>query len=169
LGAELDELASLLSGLMPGFADDQRIPTREGLLRARTEWERVHGKMIALQEELDWEVYHAYGLIPDEDAAQLIADPAIVPEIKLGERAFEIALGRRMREEDFQTEWFARHRSRPITEVPAHALESYLSGQLETLGLTEQALASWTAPPVRRGRPPKKRPSGVRSTRTDRW
>lgn len=125
LGAELDELAGLLGGLLPGSADDQRVPTREGLVRARTEWECMHGKMIALQEELDWDVYHAYGLITDEEAAQLIADPAIVPAIELGERAFEIVLGRRMLEEGFRTEWFTRHRSTPITEIPAHWPDEY--------------------------------------------
>ena len=52
--------------------------------------------MIALQEELDWDVYHRYGLLTDEQAAELIAAPASVPNLKLGQRAFEIVLARRV-------------------------------------------------------------------------
>ena len=57
---------------------------------------RIRGRMIALQEELDWEVYRLYGLLDDAEAAELIAKPESVPELKLGERAFEIVLARRM-------------------------------------------------------------------------
>ena len=38
----------------------------------------------------------------------------------LGERAFEIALARRIAEGDENTTWFERHGSTPITELPAH-------------------------------------------------
>ena len=45
--------------------------------------------MIALQEELDWDVYSLYGLLTDtrSDCADLQR-----PELMLGERAFEIVL-----------------------------------------------------------------------------
>ena len=46
--------------------------------------------MIAVQEELDWEVYRLYGLI-DEDLTYGGDD---LPGLALGERAFEIALAR---------------------------------------------------------------------------
>jgi hypothetical protein len=72
--------------------------------------------MIALQEELDWQVYRLYGLL-DED---LTAPRDSVPELKLGERAFEIVLARRMATGAVETQWFARHGSTPITEMPAH-------------------------------------------------
>ena len=52
--------------------------------------------MIALQEELDWEVYRRYGLITDDEAAELRGSAGSVPDIRLGERAFEIVLARRM-------------------------------------------------------------------------
>lgn len=48
--------------------------------------------MIALQEELDWEVYALYGLT---DGPVATADP--VP-LALGQRAFEIALARKMKQ-----------------------------------------------------------------------
>ena len=44
--------------------------------------------MIAVQEELDWEVYRLYGLV-DEDLTYGADD---LPGLALGERAFEIAL-----------------------------------------------------------------------------
>ena len=46
-----------------------------------------------------------------------------VPEIELGQRAFEIVLARRMAAGEAQTSWFERHKdsgSKPITELPSH-------------------------------------------------
>ena len=34
---------------------------------------QIRGRMIALQEELDWDVYRRYGLLDDAEAAELIA------------------------------------------------------------------------------------------------
>ncbi|KJE22119.1 hypothetical protein FF36_03551 [Frankia torreyi] len=72
--------------------------------------------MIALQEELDWQVYRLYDLLADE----LTAPAEVVPELKLGERAFEIVLARRIAAGEAESEWFVRHRSTPITELPEH-------------------------------------------------
>ena len=47
------------------------------------------------------------------------------PGLKLGERAFEIALARQMAAGELQTAWFERHGSTPITEIPAHWPEAY--------------------------------------------
>ena len=74
------------------------VPTREGWIAARAEYGHIRGRMIALQEELDWDVYRRYGLLDDAEAAELIAEPVSVPELRLGERAFEIVLARRMAE-----------------------------------------------------------------------
>ena len=38
------------------------VPTRERLDVARVEHEHIRGRMIALQEELDWDVYQRYAL-----------------------------------------------------------------------------------------------------------
>ena len=73
--------------------------------------------MIAVQEELDWEVYRLYGLI-DEDLTYGADD---LPGLALGERAFEIALAKSGEE----TAWFERHESKPITEIPAHWPAAY--------------------------------------------
>ncbi len=82
--------------------------------------------MIALQEELDWDVYHRYGLISDAERAELVMpDTAAVPGIAFGERAFEIVLARKLAAGEVKTEWFARHGAIPITEIPAHWPEAY--------------------------------------------
>jgi hypothetical protein len=91
-------------------------PTRQRLATARQDWQTTRARMIALQEELDWQVYSLYGLLADE----LLAPAEAVPELKLGERAFEIVLARRMAAGEFDTEWFVRHGSTPITEIPDH-------------------------------------------------
>jgi hypothetical protein len=86
-------------------------------------------KLIAWQEELDWQVYEAYGLIEASDAVSLPegeAMDAIPPDgIQLGERAFEIVLARRMAADEAQTTWFTRHGSTPITEIPEHWPAAY--------------------------------------------
>lgn len=107
-GRELDALAQQLA-----------------VASAREDEERIRGRMISLQEELDWDVYRRYGLITGEQAAELIAPPEAVPELKLGERAFEIVMGRRMERGELETQWFARHRSVPITEIPKEWPEEY--------------------------------------------
>jgi hypothetical protein len=43
----------------------------------------------------------------------------------LGQRAFEIALARRAEGAATETQWFARHGSTPITEIPLHWPEAY--------------------------------------------
>ena len=114
-----------MSAVEPSAVCASGVPTRERLEAARVEHEHIRGRMIALQEELDWDVYRRYGLLDEAEAATLIADPAIVPELKLGERAFEIVLAQRMADGEIETQWFERHRSTPITEIPAHWPDAY--------------------------------------------
>ncbi len=77
--------------------------------------------MIALQEELDWQVYGLYGLLSEAETARVSASspqPETIPEVKLGERAFEIVLARKMQRGETETVWFERHGSMPVTEIP---------------------------------------------------
>jgi hypothetical protein len=87
-------------------------PTREQLDSARQRAAHHLARMIALQEELDWECYRLYGIL-DEDLT-LPADQ--IPNLALGERAFEIVMAREGRE----PVWFERHRSTPIRSLPEH-------------------------------------------------
>ena len=124
-GRELDALARQLSFVEPMAVCGEGVPTRERLDAARAEHERIRGRMIALQEELDWEVYRRYGLISEEEAGELVESGSSVPEIDLGLRAFEFVLARRMARGEVETQWFARHRSVPVTEIPGEWPESY--------------------------------------------
>jgi hypothetical protein len=102
------------------------LPTAERLAEARSRAEAILGRMIALQEELDWQCYSLFGLL---DAADTVAghpeDWTRAPDLTLGQRAFEIVLARRMAAGEVQTAWFERHGSTPITETPEHWPEEY--------------------------------------------
>ena len=78
-------------------------------------------RMIALQEELDWECYGLYGVISEDcrfaDEAGEQCEP---PPLSLGERAFEIVMARQMATGELETTWFARHGSTPISDLPEH-------------------------------------------------
>ncbi|SCL20091.1 BREX-2 system adenine-specific DNA-methyltransferase PglX [Micromonospora inyonensis] len=113
----LDSLAQQLASLTPAAV--AAVPGRERMNLVCVDYHSTRAQMIAVQEELDWEVYRLYGLL-DEDLT--CAEP---PELKLGERAFEIVLARKMAAGEVETQWFARHGSTPITELPAHWPEEY--------------------------------------------
>ncbi|MEV4372946.1 BREX-2 system adenine-specific DNA-methyltransferase PglX [Nonomuraea sp. NPDC049637] len=125
LGRELDRLAQGLSQAEPSAVCSQAVPTRGRLDAAQSEHARLRGRMVALQEELDWEVYQLYSLIDEHEAAELRLDAKAVPGLNLGERAFEIVLARKMAAGEVETQWFARHGSTPITEIPEHWPEDY--------------------------------------------
>ena len=75
-------------------------------------------RMVAIQEELDWLVYRLYKLRDDSTLEWSNLDT--LPPVKLGERAFEIVMARKIEAGKLQTTWFERHGSTPITEVPSH-------------------------------------------------
>jgi hypothetical protein len=116
----LDTHAQLLQQQSPSAIAAQHVPTAHGLEAAREEYDRLRALMIAHQEELDWQYYRIYGLI-DAD----LTFSGEVPEIVLGERAFEIALARKMKAGEETTAWFDRHGSTPITDVPGHLPTDY--------------------------------------------
>ena len=91
------------------------------LSEARRQTESLRGRMIFLQEELDWHCYQLYGLLPDD----LRYEGEDVPEISLGQRAFEIVMARQMAKGELETAWFERHGSTPITEIPTHWPAAY--------------------------------------------
>ncbi len=81
-------------------------------------------KLLAWQEELDWQIYEAFDLVeaddgvsvPEGEGMDLVYDLGL----ELGQRAFEIVLARKMAAGKVQTTWFERHGSTPITELPRH-------------------------------------------------
>ncbi|SDT66952.1 BREX-2 system adenine-specific DNA-methyltransferase PglX [Actinoplanes derwentensis] len=133
LTRKLDGLARRLAAVRPAEIAASGVPSRERLSAAEREWHSIRARMIALQEELDWQVYSLYGLLDDE----LIAPAESVPELRLGERAFEIVLARKMRDEGLETQWFARHGSTPITELPEHWTAEYQSVVKQRIAVIE--------------------------------
>jgi hypothetical protein len=119
LSRTLDGLAQRLAAVGRAAVAASEAPTRKRLHDAHVEWDSVRAQMIALQEELDWEVYRLYGLFDES----LTTEDA--PELRLGERAFEIVLARKVAAGEAETQWFARHGSTQITELPAHWSDEY--------------------------------------------
>lgn len=83
--------------------------------------ESLNKKMIALQEELDWECYKLYAVLEDD----LVYESNDLPEVTLGERAFEIVMARQMKSGELHTTWFERHDATPVTEIPTHWPQPY--------------------------------------------
>ncbi|MFW6719327.1 BREX-2 system adenine-specific DNA-methyltransferase PglX [Streptomyces sp. MAR4 CNY-716] len=124
---ELYSLARLLDAHEPdAVCSPNHPPARTVLDAARVTNEETRGRMISLQEELDWEVYGAYGLVSDAELARLTApDTVQLPLLRLGERAFEIVLARRIAASEASDSWFVRHGAKPITDIPKHWPDSY--------------------------------------------
>lgn len=93
----------------------EQTPTSDALAAARTAYEGIRARMVAVQEELDWECYRLYGIL-DED----LTYPGGLPPVALGQRAFEIALARRVAAGAEHTAWFERHGSTPTADIPTH-------------------------------------------------
>ena len=121
LSREIDRLAHRVAQSAPWSIAESGIPTKESLAKAHIEWRSGRARMIGLQEHLDWDVYRLYGLL-DEDLTE-----SDTPELTLGERAFEVVMARNMQADQAGQEWFDRHGSAPITELPKHWSEEYRS------------------------------------------
>ncbi|MFD4987261.1 BREX-2 system adenine-specific DNA-methyltransferase PglX [Streptomyces sp. NPDC058374] len=123
LAAELDTLAQQLSASSPTALFSETIPTASTLREAEARYRPIRGRMITLQEELDWQVYCLYGLLDDD----LTADPSTLPETAPAERAFAIVLARKLERGEVNTSWFRHHNHQhtPITEIPSHWPDDY--------------------------------------------
>ncbi|MFI9466638.1 BREX-2 system adenine-specific DNA-methyltransferase PglX [Streptomyces sp. NPDC052492] len=121
LASSLDSLAQQLTSHAPSVIITSATPSASILRQAKKDWESTRAKMIALQEELDWQVYSLYNLHSED----LRSPEAEVPELTLGERAFEIVLARRVEKGEASDEWFTRHESTPITTLPEHWSDAY--------------------------------------------
>ncbi|MFE7889752.1 BREX-2 system adenine-specific DNA-methyltransferase PglX [Streptomyces sp. NPDC057412] len=120
LAAKLDDFAQRLSAVTPSALVVENTPTFAVLREARTAWQATRARMITLQEELDWQVYSLYNLHSEDLRFSEDPDDPRIPELAFGERAFEIVLARRVAAGEASDEWFKRHNSTPITEIPTH-------------------------------------------------
>ncbi|MFF0648204.1 BREX-2 system adenine-specific DNA-methyltransferase PglX [Streptomyces tendae] len=124
LATQLEALAGHLAAATPAaLTTREETPTAESLRAAKEEWKRIRGRMIALQEELDWQVYAGYGLLKEE----ITVTPKNTPEITPAERAFAIVLARKAERGEVTTTWFTHHNHNytAVTELPTHWPESY--------------------------------------------
>ena len=125
LARQLDALARQRTECLPAsvLAREGELPDSTSLAGVHARADSLLGRMIALQEELDWQCYRLYDLLPESAAGEVeCPDP---PELVLGERAFEIALARRIAAGKENTTWFERHGSMPVTKIPSHWPEAY--------------------------------------------
>jgi hypothetical protein len=128
----LDRLGQDYNASLPEAIVQRDTPAQTHLVEARTTTTRIRGRMIALQEELDWQCYHLYGLLSKDEGGRMKAEikeefdsSFSLPPLALGERAFEIVMARRMAKGELFTSWFERHGSTPITELPSHWPDAY--------------------------------------------
>jgi hypothetical protein len=121
LSRRLDRLGAKYESSCPESLAGRETLTDTLIQEARAEAKKFRAYMIALQEELDWQCYQLYGLLDEP----LCYEGDDLPELALGQRAFEIVMARQMAAGELQTAWFARHGSTPITELPGHWPEAY--------------------------------------------
>jgi hypothetical protein len=119
-GRELDRLGREMEANDLSIIFSSEAPTAGNLGLTREINEKLRERMIAVQEELDWECYRLYGLIEND----LTYGGDDLPGLTLGERSFEIVLARAA-ESGEDTAWFTRHGSTPITKIPGHWPDAY--------------------------------------------
>lgn len=112
----IDALSQQLATLEPAATIEKNGATSV-IDTARIEHANTRALMVAEQDELDWEVYCHYGLIADDLSLPVGTVPGIAP----GERAFAIALARRMAAGEVETSWFEHHnhKFKPIIDLPS--------------------------------------------------
>ncbi|WP_406460317.1 BREX-2 system adenine-specific DNA-methyltransferase PglX [Streptomyces sp. NBC_01622] len=123
LGRVLDSLAQELGRCDPSTVCELGTPTRARLDETSAQYAYTRRRMIALQEELDWQVYRLYGLLSAEEVARTtVLSPVgtTIPEVDLGERAFEIVIASRANSDEAVEQWFERHGSTPVIDIPEH-------------------------------------------------
>ena len=137
-GTLLDSLAHALATASPQHvvstwdAAESR-DLADALASARAEWLRLRERLIFEQEELDWETYGYYGLVEEP----LTYSGSGADTLRLGQRAFEIRLARRMANGEEESAWFERHGSVPTVDLPAEWPEGYRALVAKRLALME--------------------------------
>ncbi|MFF0371257.1 BREX-2 system adenine-specific DNA-methyltransferase PglX [Micromonospora sp. NPDC005087] len=122
LASSLDKAAHDAANLFASLTNSSHsVPSAEVVNSVHENLDKIRARMIAEQEELDWFVYRSFGLI-DEDLTYEVDE---LPALQLGERAFEIALARKVLAGEDSTAWFTRHGSMAITEMPAEWPQAY--------------------------------------------
>jgi hypothetical protein len=122
LTKRIDAFGRELAALQPSRLFATQAPTRRLLDQTAARVIVIRSEMVFLQEELDWLIYYAYGILTEAECP--LYATGTVP-LTLGERAFEIDLARKIADDESETGWFEHHRSTPITDIPAHWPAAY--------------------------------------------
>jgi hypothetical protein len=118
--ADLQHYADILANHSFQYVFSQATPSSDLVDELTENQLDILQVLISLQEELDWKCYELYKLT-DKDLVYSVEPPTL----QLGQRAFEIIMARKMAAGELTTTWFERHRSTPITELPAHWPDDY--------------------------------------------
>ncbi|MBU6244324.1 MAG: BREX-2 system adenine-specific DNA-methyltransferase PglX [Actinomycetales bacterium] len=110
----IDRLAIKSSAVHPAHVLASEV-SASAIDDARSTWWALRERLVFEQEELDWEVYRSYGLTDADLTYEGSEELTIAP----GERAFEIALARKMASGiESASKWFTHHRHVPRTDLP---------------------------------------------------
>ena len=120
LTTALDNLSQSLAALSPStLLQADPPPTKAELTQSQAAWQTLRHRMIALQEELDWQVYALYDLLAEDAPKLTLAPETALASLPPGARPFEIVLARRLAAGETRSQWFERHASTPHLEIPA--------------------------------------------------
>ncbi|MET3708870.1 hypothetical protein ABIB17_003519 [Arthrobacter sp. UYEF6] len=113
---KLDELAQELLESSPSQVVSalEISPADADLDQFKSKYESLRRRMISYQEELDWQSYYLYGLT----SQPLTYTGDNMPEIRVGERAFELEMARRIPDAAAYSKWFSELGISPVSEVP---------------------------------------------------
>ncbi|CAN3700452.1 hypothetical protein MMX123_00437 [Microbacterium sp. MM2322] len=112
LARELDKQSRRQSAHSPkATLDSQPEDIRRAFDVARNSWDLARRTLVFLQEELDWQIYFAFGLADPSLAPPF---PQVVP-IDANQRAMDIALARAVSEGKADIAWFDRHDRAPVS------------------------------------------------------
>ncbi|MFJ6262717.1 BREX-2 system adenine-specific DNA-methyltransferase PglX [Rhodococcus erythropolis] len=119
----IDNLSQRLTDQEPASAILAKGARYTTVRDGKSEHDDIRALMVAEQEELDWEVYRTYGLIHEDLTLPVGDTPGIVP----GERAFEIHLARKIRDDATTSKWFTHrnHNHTLTTEIPSRLPLAY--------------------------------------------
>lgn len=130
----LAQTAERLREHEPAAVISEHGPNRAAIAEARDQWSAMIGRLIALQEELDWLSYQSFGLVE----AGLTYTGDDLPLVNLGERAFEIALARAVRDGTANDEWLGPRGIAGTADVPSGWPDEYRSLVTRRIELIER-------------------------------
>lgn len=119
-GARIVELARELKATLPSTLVTGATPDAESLATASRSARALLGRMVYVQEELDWEMYRLAGLI-DED----LTYGGDEVELRPGARAFELVIARAEETTGADLAWFSSHGLEREPKTPAAWPEDY--------------------------------------------